>query len=119
MIDWLAPFAQGSTITSYKIYVRESDSTSFSLELISCDGSNTELVQATECSISVQILRGTPFNLPWGSNIHAKVVATNLYGDSIESEVGNGALMITFPDAPINFSEDLSKRTASSIGFTW
>ena len=77
------------------------------------------MVQATECSISVQILRSTPFNLPWGSNIHAKVVATNLYGDSIESEVGNGALMITFPDAPINFSEDLSKRAASSIGFTW
>ena len=33
-IDWLAPFAQGSPITSYKIYVRESDSVSFSLELI-------------------------------------------------------------------------------------
>jgi len=77
--------------------VRESDNVSFSLELISCDGSNTELVQATECSISVQILMDAPFNLPWGSNIHAKLIATNLYGDSIESAVGNGALMITLP----------------------
>lgn len=118
-MDWQAPSEQGSPITAYRIYIRESDNTSFSLELVSCDGSTSDLIAATECSVPVRILRNAPFNLPWGSNIHAKLVATNIYGDSLESAVGNGALMITFPDAPLNFAEDLTKRTSSSLGFTW
>jgi hypothetical protein len=118
-VDWTAPFDQGSPITAYRIYIRESDLSTYSLELVSCDGSTTELIDATDCSIPVSILSNEPFNLPWGANVHATVFATNLYGDSIESEVGNGALMITYPDAPINLAEDLTQRTASTIGLQW
>lgn len=49
----------------------------------------------------------------------AKVLAYNKYGDSIESEPGNGAIIITFADAPIDLAEVAILRTHSSISFTW
>jgi hypothetical protein len=46
----------------------------------------------------------------WGDSVHAKIVAVNIYGDSIDSEVGNGAIIITYPDAPLYLQENLSYR---------
>lgn len=60
-----------------------------------------------------------PFNLNWGVSVYAKFVATNIYGNSIESAVGSGAVLITYPDAPINFGENVTMRTNTSITFTW
>jgi hypothetical protein len=57
--------------------------------------------------------------LQWGSNIYAKVIAYNLYGDSLLSEAGNEAIILTIPDAPINLAETVSARTENSITFTW
>lgn len=62
----------------------------------------------TQCSIPVQTLRSAPFNLDWGSSIYAKVSARNVNGYSIDSQSGNGAIIITTPDPPINLSEDYS-----------
>lgn len=73
----------------------------------------------TSCTIPVTVFRSTPFDLPWGSSIWAKVIATNLYGDSAQSEEGNGALISTTPDAPINLAEDYILRTKSTLGITW
>jgi hypothetical protein len=53
---------------------------------------------STSCTIPVTVLRGTPYDLEWGSSIFAKVIATNIYGDSLESEEGNGAIITTTPD---------------------
>ncbi len=44
-IAWTAPFAEGSPITAYLITLRQSDSTTFSLELSNCDGSSTANMQ--------------------------------------------------------------------------
>jgi hypothetical protein len=55
----------------------------------------------TSCTILISTLRGPPFNLPWGSSIFAKVYATNLYGNSQVSDEGNGATILTVPDAPL------------------
>lgn len=38
----------------------------------------------------------------------AKVIATNVKGDSPESLHGNGADIITVPDSPIDLLEDIS-----------
>jgi hypothetical protein len=46
-------------------------------------------------------------------------VAYNLYGSSAESAVGNGAIILTSPDAPLNLAEVVSARAATSITFTW
>ena len=36
------------------------------------------------------------------------MIATNVKGSSAESLAGNGAAIITIPDAPISLAEDLS-----------
>jgi hypothetical protein len=53
----------------------------------------------------VTILKDSPFNLPWGTNVFAKIVATNKYGDSGSSQAGYGAIITTYPDPPVNLAE--------------
>lgn len=57
--------------------------------------------------------------MPWGSSIYAKVIAINYYGASVESDAGNGAIILTYPDAPVNVAEDYSKRQAYVLAITW
>jgi hypothetical protein len=76
-------------------------------------------MSAHQCEVPVEILINPPFSLPWGSDVYAKVIATNVYGDSLESPVGNGAKIITYPDVPVNFADDLSQRTSTAIGLKW
>jgi hypothetical protein len=56
-------------------------------------------------------LLAAPFNIVWGSSIFAKVYATNIYGNSIESSGGNGAIILTNPDAPYSL-EDVPTTTS-------
>jgi len=88
----------------------------YSTELTHCDAS---LSTATTCTIPVGVLRASPFNLPWGSSVYAKLFATNIYGNSEMSSEGNGAIITTTPDAPINLAEDYTQRTKSTLGLTW
>jgi len=73
----------------------------------------------TSCTIPTATLRAAPFNLPWGSSIFAKVYATNLYGNSLVSEIGNGAIILTKPDAPHTLANVPAQTSASRISFTW
>ena len=57
--------------------------------------------------------------MDWGSSVHAKVVAYNVYGDSDESPVGNGAIILTSPDPPVNLAEVVALRAADSITVSW
>ena len=43
----------------------------------------------------------------------------NAYGDSEFSETGNGAIILTIPDAPTDFQENYGMRTATELAFTW
>jgi hypothetical protein len=47
-------------------------------------------------------VRAAPFNLVWGSSVYAKVIAGNVVGSSQASSIGNGAVILTVPDSPIN-----------------
>ena len=55
--------------------------------------------------------------MKWGSSVYAKIIAINIYGSSIISNPGNGAIIITYADPPIDLIEVISERTASSITF--
>jgi len=57
------------------------------------------------------MLRTDPYNLPWGSEIYAKVTAINIYGESLSSSEGNGAVILTYPDPPINLVEDWTLKS--------
>jgi hypothetical protein len=60
-----------------------------------------------------------PFSLTWGSSVYAKVSATNIRGNSLQSLEGNGAILITVPDAPLLLSINFALTTATKIGLTW
>jgi hypothetical protein len=57
--------------------------------------------------------------LPWGESVYATVYATNFYGDSTVSDAGNGAVISTYPDSPVNLAEVYSQRSKSTLGLSW
>jgi hypothetical protein len=88
----------------------------YSADLTDCDMS---VSIATTCTIPVTMLRSSPFSLEWGSGVYVKVVAKNIYGSSLQSSAGNGAIITTTPDAPISLTENTLLRTKSTLGLTW
>jgi len=74
---------------------------------------------ATSCTIPITVLQAAPFNLPWGSSIFAKVVATNIVNPSDHSPVGNGAIILTYPDPPASLQNVPSQTTALQIAMIW
>jgi hypothetical protein len=118
-VQWVAPANGGDTISAFTIYIRNSDDLTFSVEPINCDGSDSDIVAALECNIPAALLHETPFSLPWGTDVHVKVSASNVKGESVHSLLGNGAIIIAVPDAPILLTEDDALRTSTTLGLTW
>ena len=119
IVNWSAPTNNGSPILGYLILIRQSDLTTFSADQTNCDGSQQAIIDATECSIPISTLRAGAYNLPWGASVYAKVQAYNLYGSSLASGTGNGAVILTNPDPPENLREDETKRSSNSITLLW
>ena len=65
-------------------------------------------MSATSCTIPVSVLITSPFNLAWGTNVQVKILAANSKGNSSESNPGNGAIITTSPDAPLNPLENIA-----------
>lgn len=118
-IDWVAPFNGGFEIQGYKITILQSDGDTYTYELNGCDGTQTAVRDALSCTVLVSTLRQLPFSLEWGTSVYAKVIAYNFYGDSEVSAAGNGAVIITYPDAPLDVIEVVESRTPTSITIQW
>jgi len=69
--------------------------------------------------VTVANLRLNPFIIQWGSSIYARIVATNFYGSSKASDAGNGAVILTYPDAPTNLAVNSEITVGSTVGLTW
>lgn len=119
VIEWTAPYNGGSPITSYTILIRTTDVEVYDVDSVDCDGTDATIISSTTCTVQVSTLREAPFSIPWGASIYAKIVTTNIYGDSAASEEGNGAIILTFPDEPINLANNLEVTWGSTIGLTW
>lgn len=52
----------------------------------------------------------------WGTVVKVTVKAVNIYGESAYSLAGGSAIILTTPDAPVNFTENIVVKTATSIG---
>jgi hypothetical protein len=76
------------------VTIKQKDST-FSVDSVNCDMTTSIL---TTCTIPVTVLRAAPYSLEWGDSVFVKIIAKNLYGDSVESLEGNGAYITTNPD---------------------
>jgi hypothetical protein len=57
---------------------------------VNCDGTASDVILNTSCTVDVSDLKAAPFELPWGSHIWAKVLAINIVGESEYSSPGNG-----------------------------
>jgi hypothetical protein len=71
--------------------------------------------------MTVQKLQTSPWSLPVGTSVFAKIVAINAMGSSLTSSEGNGAVLVlsVVPDAPINLARDNANTLAGQITLTW
>jgi hypothetical protein len=69
--------------------------------------------------VPLSTLTTAPFSLTLGSNINAKLVAVNAYGDSSESSFGGGAVILLVPDAPLSLANAPAITKDYQIGLTW
>jgi len=106
----------GSNILGYRIYILTSDGVTFGEDKTYCDGSKPAIISALSCEVPIATVRGGVYNLAWGAIVQAKVVAFNLYGDSLNSTLGGAAVIITYPDAPVSLAEDITNKGATKIG---
>lgn len=97
----------------------KSDGITFSQDLASCAGNDATVLAEAQCKIPIATLITSPFDHPWGASIQVKVAAINVVGSSEYSAVGNGAVILTIPDAPLSLADDVLVTTKSQIGMTW
>ncbi len=65
------------------------------------------------------MLIASPYTLPWGSAVYAKVSATNIKGTSPSSNVSSGGIIQNIPDTPTNFANFAGSTSATTIGLIW
>jgi len=99
--------------------VRHADGALYSQELVNCDGNDPTIVATAKCTVPISALRAAPFYLNWGASVYATVVAGNVVGESATSTAGNGAVILTVPDAPINLQNVALVTNAQQVGLTW
>jgi hypothetical protein len=99
--------------------IRYGDGVNYSTELVNCNGSGSEIISAQSCVVPVNVLRTAPFSLEWGSSIWAKISVTNIIGTTSYSPPGNGAIMLTSSDAPLDLENVPEITTGSQIGLIW
>lgn len=102
---------------SYLVMVLKQDSLAFAQ--VACDEMTDNVIQTTTCTVPINQLKNPPFNLAWGASIQANIVAVNKYGQSLVSDAGNGAIILTIPDAPVNLANNPSSTTGSQIALSW
>jgi hypothetical protein len=101
------------------VTIRHNDDLTFSEESTNCDGLDSTIISKYSCSVLITDLIAAPYHLPWGSSIIAKVTAINIIGSSIESLEGNGAIILSITDAPVDLANVPAITTSSQIGLTW
>jgi hypothetical protein len=57
VLDWIEPVTNGSPITAYRVYVRESDYATFTEESVECVGTEADVVTNRQCQISLATLQ--------------------------------------------------------------
>jgi hypothetical protein len=115
---WSLPSDNGSPITAYKVHIQEVGTPTFTFENTDCDGTQASVISNQYCHIEISTLIAS-YNLDGGDSVFAKVIAVNVYGETVLSVEGNGAYYTRIPDSPINFAEDISLRTVANNGLVW
>jgi hypothetical protein len=64
-------------------------------------------------------LKLDPYRLHWGVSVYARVAAINLVGQSGWSDDGNGAVLLTLPNAPFNLVDVPAVTNKDQIRLSW
>jgi hypothetical protein len=118
-ITWVIPYDGSTLITGYFVTIRHNDGLTFSEESTNCDGLDSTIISEYSCSVLISDLLVAPYHLPYGSSVYAKVMAINIIGNSLISDEGNGAIILTIPDAPTDLANVPATTSSSQIGLTW
>lgn len=118
-VSWPNHLTNGSPITGYKVYILQHDKVTYTQESIDCIGTDASVLANRECLIKLDTLIVAPYSLVLNEEIWAKVIATNVYGDSPFSAAGNVGLTKLIPDAPINLANNAAITDAAKIGLVW
>ena len=103
-VDWVIPYDGSSPITGYIVTIGHNDDITFSEDIVNCNGQEIDVLNAHECNVLISDLIKAPYHHPWGSHIYARVIATNIKGNSIISPKGNDGIILTLPDAPTDLA---------------
>lgn len=106
VVSWQPSYNGGSPILAYQIVLQTSDGVTYAEDTTNCDGADATVISDKSCKVPIASLIAAPYSLPYGSSVYAKVKAINVVGSSEYSTVGNGAVIIEVPDAPINLSNN-------------
>jgi len=60
-----------------------------------------------------------PFSLQPGNEVKAEITAENIFGESVYSKMGKGALFLKVPDPPKDLSNNNEKTNGTNIEFNW
>ena len=118
-IEWDATDDGGTEITGFVVQVLSIDGETFFEDTVNCPSDDPIIIETRECYIPNKVLNAAPFNLLWGSSVLAKVRVLNIVGPSAFSFVGNGAVLLNGPSAPLNLAENRALTTSYTIGLTW
>lgn len=118
-ITWATPVTNGLPITSYSIYIRKGDQLTYITNNAVCDGTSALVISQTYCVLPLSTLTSTPYSLLKGYSINAYIVATNAYGSSTPSSLGNGGVIVLVTNSPILLVNDPTVTSRSVIKFTW
>jgi hypothetical protein len=90
IITWTAPYANGTPIKGYNVYIRKADLT-YVFDNSVCDGTTSAVVLSgvTQCTLPLSTLTAAPYSLLLGFKISSYVVAYNDYGLSLASPIGS------------------------------
>ena len=96
IIDWVAPHDGSESITEYLIEIANTDDETFFEDTTDCGGSDASV---TTCTVPMDTLTQSPFNLAFNQLVLARVSAINTYGSSTPSTVNTiGARVRRVPD---------------------
>jgi hypothetical protein len=92
-ISWSYPDDNSDPVTSYAIEFRHSDGVSYSQDS-DCDGTDPIIIDALNCLVPIQNLRGDPFDLPFDAYVYVRVNSFNSFGWSVDSQPSTGGSKI-------------------------
>jgi len=98
-ITWVEPTDNAEPVTQYRIGIRRIDLSTFTEEIAYCDGSDSAIALQKYCEIPMTVLTASPYSLPPGTLVVARVEAFNVLGYSaIGAENSSGISVSTSPD---------------------